>query len=88
MLDYSLTARAAPARGPRHDCLSARLGLDVRALLGQTLDELIAAGCLEFRSDRLRVTDGSIMVTSELLVRLDVALADSVAVVGAGAGAQ
>jgi oxygen-independent coproporphyrinogen-3 oxidase len=60
--------------------LSARLSLDVTALLGQTLSDLTAAGCLETVDGRLRITEGSILLTSEILVRLDVALADGLAV--------
>jgi oxygen-independent coproporphyrinogen III oxidase len=60
--------------------LSARLGLDVTNLLGQTLADLTAAGCLESVDGRLRIADGSILLTSEILVRLDLALADGLAV--------
>ena len=59
--------------------MSARLGLDVTALLSPVLLELTAAGCLESVDGRLRVTDGSILLTSEILVRLEVALADGLA---------
>ncbi|MGE3273328.1 MAG: coproporphyrinogen-III oxidase family protein, partial [Chloroflexota bacterium] len=58
------------------DALSARLGIDARAATRPVLDELLAANCLEWHGGRLRVTEGSILVTSELLVRLEGALAD------------
>jgi len=61
--------------------LGARLGLDVAALLSPTLQELTAAGCLTTVGGRLRVADGSILVTSELLVRLEGALEESLAAV-------
>jgi oxygen-independent coproporphyrinogen-3 oxidase len=58
------------------DALSARHGLDVRAALGPALDELLRAGCLEWQAGRLRVAEASILVTGELLVRIEGALAD------------
>ena len=58
------------------DGLSSRLGVDVRAATAPVLDELLAAGCFEWHGDRLRVTEEHILVTSELLVRLESALAD------------
>ena len=58
------------------DGLGRRLGVDVRAAIAPVLDELLAAGCFEWHGDRLRVTEPSILVTSELLVRLEGALAD------------
>jgi oxygen-independent coproporphyrinogen III oxidase len=54
-----------------------RLGIDVRAATALVLDELLAAGCLErLPNGRLRVQEDSILVTSELLVRLEGALSD------------
>lgn len=58
------------------DALGARLGIDVRAALGRVVDELVAAGCLEWHGRRLRVAEPSILVTSELLVRLEAGLAE------------
>ncbi len=54
--------------------LSRRLDIDVQAALGPATAELAAGGCLEWLGDRLRVTEASILVTSELIVRLDGAL--------------
>ena len=58
--------------------LGARLGVDVRATVSTVLDELLAAGCLEWLEPerRLRVAEGSILVISELLVRMEGALAN------------
>lgn len=56
------------------DGLSRRLGIDVRAATAPVLDDLLAAGCFEWLGDRLRVTEEHILVTSELLVRLEGAL--------------
>jgi hypothetical protein len=53
---------------------SRRIGFDVRAAVGSVLDDLLAAGCLEWHGDRLRVTEESILVTSELLARLETEL--------------
>ena len=73
------------------DALGARLGVDVREVVGPSLDELLAAGCLEWIDGpdeppssagggrRLRVAEASILVTSELLVRLESALHDRAA---------
>lgn len=58
------------------DALGQRLGLDVRAILGEPLTDLTEAGCFEEHDGRLRVADASIMVTNELLVRLEGAAAD------------
>ena len=58
------------------DALADRLGLDVRAAVGQVVDELVQAGCLEWVGARLRVQEASILVTSELLVRIEGALDD------------
>jgi oxygen-independent coproporphyrinogen-3 oxidase len=58
------------------DALAARLGIDVRAAIGPALYDLTAAGCLEWHGGRLRVAESSILVTSELLVRLEAALSD------------
>ena len=58
------------------DALGARLGVDVQAAVGPALDELLAAGCLEWHGRRLRVAEPSILVTSELLVRIETALAE------------
>jgi oxygen-independent coproporphyrinogen III oxidase len=58
------------------DQLGTRLGLDVRAALGPIMDELIAANCLEWHSGRLRVAEPSILVTSEILVRIEGTLAE------------
>jgi oxygen-independent coproporphyrinogen III oxidase len=58
------------------DGLGRRLGVDVRAATAPVLDDLLAAGCFEWIGSRLRVTEPSILVTSELLVRLEGALAD------------
>jgi len=56
------------------DGLSARLDADVRSAVGPALDELLEVGCLEWHDGRLRVADSSILVTSELLVRIETAL--------------
>ncbi len=56
--------------------LGDRLGVDVRAILGQALAELTEAGFLDERDGHLRVADASILVTSELLVRLEGTVAD------------
>jgi oxygen-independent coproporphyrinogen-3 oxidase len=56
------------------DATSARLGLNARTLVGPVLDELVGAGCLEWHGSRLRVAEPSILVTSELLVRIEGAL--------------
>jgi oxygen-independent coproporphyrinogen III oxidase len=61
------------------DALSARLDVCVRAVLDPVFDELVAAGCLEWRGRRLRVAESSILVTSELLVRIESALHDALA---------
>jgi len=53
------------------DALDARLDVDVRAACGPVLNELLAAGCLEWHAGRLRVAESSILVTSELLVRIE-----------------
>jgi oxygen-independent coproporphyrinogen-3 oxidase len=58
------------------DALGARLGVDVRAAVGPVLDDLLGAGCLEWHGRRLRVAEPSILVTSELLVRIETALAE------------
>jgi oxygen-independent coproporphyrinogen-3 oxidase len=62
------------------DALGARLGLDVRAAVGPVIDDLVSVGCLEWHDTRggtrLRVTEASILVTSELLVRLETVLQD------------
>jgi oxygen-independent coproporphyrinogen-3 oxidase len=59
------------------DGVSARLGVDARAVVGEAVADLVAAGCLEWMANgRLRVNEGSILVTSELLVRLEGALDD------------
>ncbi|MCC7368865.1 MAG: radical SAM family heme chaperone HemW [Chloroflexi bacterium] len=53
-----------------------RLGVDVRAATAPVLDELLEANCLEWMPNgRLRVQEDSILVTSELLVRLEGSLA-------------
>jgi oxygen-independent coproporphyrinogen-3 oxidase len=57
--------------------MSQRLGVDVRAAMGSVLGELLDAGCLEWldagplAEPRLRVAEGSILVTNELLVRIE-----------------
>jgi oxygen-independent coproporphyrinogen-3 oxidase len=56
--------------------LGGRIGVDVQAAMAPVLNDLLAAGCFEWHGDRLRVTEDSILVTSELLVRLESALAD------------
>jgi oxygen-independent coproporphyrinogen-3 oxidase len=58
------------------DDLGSRIGVDVRSAIGPALDELLGAGVLEWHGRRLRVTEGSILVTSEILVRLETALQD------------
>jgi len=58
------------------EALGTRLGVDVRAIVGPALDELLTAGCLEWHGGRLRVAESSILVTSELLVRLESDLHD------------
>ena len=58
------------------EALGARLGLDVCAAIGAVLDELVGGGCLEWCNRRLRVAEASILVTSELLVRIEGALQD------------
>ena len=57
------------------EATSARLSVDVRAALGSTLDELLAANVLEWHGSCLRVTEPSILVTSEILVRIEGTLA-------------
>lgn len=57
------------------DSLGRRLGVDVRAALGPTLRELLASGHLELDRGRLRVAERHILVTSELLVAVETALA-------------
>jgi oxygen-independent coproporphyrinogen-3 oxidase len=56
------------------DATSRRIGLDARAAVGTVLDDLLAAGCLEWHGNRLRVAEGSILVTSELLARIEAEL--------------
>jgi putative oxygen-independent coproporphyrinogen III oxidase len=56
------------------EALGARLGVDVRAVLREPLTELTRAGFFEERDGRLRIADDHILVTSELLVRLDEAV--------------
>lgn len=68
------------------DALGSRLGIDVRAVIGSELDALLAAGVLEWHGARLRVTEGSILVTSEILVRLETALQAWAESADAGAG--
>jgi putative oxygen-independent coproporphyrinogen III oxidase len=58
------------------DALAARIGIDVGGAIGRELDDLVGAGCLEWHGRRLRVTEPSILVTSELLVRIESALAE------------
>ena len=79
--------RDARALGLRHgvgldlDALARRTGFDVRTRLGPTVDRLAAAGCLEWLDDgRLRIAEGSILVTSELIVQLDEALDEALTV--------
>ena len=52
-----------------------RFGATLPEALGSTLAELLDAGCLEWSGGRLRVTSGRVLVTSEILLRLDEALA-------------
>ena len=59
------------------NALGDRLEIDVREALGPVLDDLVAAGCLEWHGRRLRVAESSILVTSELLVRIETALGDA-----------
>jgi oxygen-independent coproporphyrinogen-3 oxidase len=54
--------------------LGARLGLDVRSILGATLDELVEAGFIEQHDGRHLVMERHVTVTSELLVRLEEAV--------------
>ena len=55
--------------------LAHRTGIDIRTALGPTIERLAAAGCLEWLDEgRLRIAEGSILVTSELIVQLDEAL--------------
>jgi oxygen-independent coproporphyrinogen-3 oxidase len=75
------------------DATAARLGVDVRAAIGPALAELLQAGCLEWHTGRLRVAEQSILVTSELLVRLEGTLSEwrarqPAAPIGAYAGAS
>lgn len=56
------------------DALGGRLGEDVRAATHPVVAELLAAGYLEWHGGRLRVAEASILVTSELLVRLESAV--------------
>ncbi|MFN8634657.1 MAG: radical SAM family heme chaperone HemW [Chloroflexota bacterium] len=58
------------------DALATRLGVDVRSVVGASIEELVEAGCLEWIGSRLRVREASILVTSELLVRIEGALDD------------
>ena len=52
----------------------ARFGRGPTAAFGPTLTELVEGRCLEWVGGRLRVTDERILVTSEILLRLDEAL--------------
>jgi oxygen-independent coproporphyrinogen III oxidase len=56
------------------DGTARRIGVDVRAAVGTVLDDLLAAGCLERHGSRLRVTEENILVTSELLARIETEL--------------
>ena len=58
------------------DALTARLGIDVRQAIGGALDEMLEAACLEWHRRRLRIAEASILVTSEILVRIEGAIAD------------
>jgi oxygen-independent coproporphyrinogen-3 oxidase len=51
-----------------------RFGCTLAEALGPTLGDLLAAGCLESVDGRLRVAEPSILVTNEILLRLDEAL--------------
>jgi len=42
--------------------------------LGDVPEQLVEAGCLEWVAGRLRITDRSVLVTNELLLRLREAL--------------
>jgi oxygen-independent coproporphyrinogen-3 oxidase len=52
----------------------ARFGADVSEVLGETLAALEEATYLEWAAGRLRIAESSVLVTSELLLRLDEAV--------------
>ncbi len=51
-----------------------RFGMVPLAAFGPTLTELVEGGCLEWLGNRLRVSDDRVLVTSEILLRLEEAL--------------
>ena len=51
-----------------------RFGRSLPEALGATLDELVVAGRLERIGERLRIGESSVLLTSEILVRLDAAI--------------
>jgi len=53
----------------------ARFGMSLSEALGDVTEQLVQAGCLEWVADRLRIAEGSVLVTNELLLRLHEALA-------------
>ncbi|MBA2451438.1 MAG: radical SAM family heme chaperone HemW [Chloroflexi bacterium] len=60
----------------------ARFGMSLSEALGDVTEQLIQAGCLESVADRLRIAEGSVLVTNELLLRLHEALAQGVPYAG------
>jgi oxygen-independent coproporphyrinogen-3 oxidase len=64
------------------EALGARLGVDAHVAVGPALDELLAAGVLERNGTRLRVAEPSILVTSEILARIEAVLQDWAETVG------
>lgn len=74
------------------DQLARNTGVDISQLIGPAIERLAGAGCLEWTHDRrLRIAEGSILVTSELIVQLDEALdaaAEGSVLADAQAGAE
>ena len=62
----------------------ARFGMSLSEALGDVTEQLVQAGCLEWVADRLRIAEGSVLVTNELLLRLHEALAQGVPYAGDG----
>ena len=52
-----------------------RFGRSLPGALGATLNELVTADRLEWTGERLRIGESSVLLTSEILVRLDAAVA-------------
>jgi oxygen-independent coproporphyrinogen-3 oxidase len=67
MLGLRLRAGIVP------DAYRQRFGVPIADLCGPALDELLAAGFLEWLDGRLRLADRALLVSNEVLVRLGVA---------------